>query len=195
MTKYFRDDLYQFLIGHIKQYDTSPSYSDMTKAMGISPKSKSLITRNLRTLEKENKIILQREGRRILISLVDKQVSLLGHISTGLPIETISQYSIDINHLFQGSNRFALQVKGTSMVDEGIRDGDIIICKKSNTAVEGDIAVVLIDHHYATLKRISYKMNGLITLIPDNPKLKPRAYLPERIYIQGIYIGLIRTQI
>lgn len=190
----FRENMYQFLSEYINQYDYSPSFAEITHAMGISPRSKSLITRSLRALEKDGKLVLIKEGRRLLISLSTKQLPLLGRISAGAPIEAISECQfIDVNNLFPGSNRFALYVKGTSMIDEGILDGDIIICKKADIANEGDIVVALIDQHNTTLKRVSYKVKDMITLVPANTELKPRAYVPERIHIQGIYIGLVRT--
>ncbi len=192
----FREKLYQFLSSYISQEGCSPSFLEITHAMGISPRSKSLITRSLRTLEKEGKVLLMKDGRRLLISLPTKQFPLLGRISAGAPIEAISEHQlIDINEWFKGSHRFALQVKGTSMIEEGILDGDVIICRKAEMAQEGDIVVALIDQHNTTLKRISYKMKGMITLIPANAELKPRAYAPERIQIQGIYVGLIRVNI
>jgi repressor LexA len=190
----FCEKLYQFISDYINQYNQSPKFTEMIQAMGISPKSKSLITKSLRTLEKDRKILLTKNGRRLLISLPNNQLKLLGSISAGEPIEAISDpHIIEMNNLFSGSDRFALLVKGSSMVEEGILDGDMVICKKSIIAQEGDIVVILIDNHNVTLKRISYKMKGLITLIPANPELKPKAYAPERINIQGIYIGLIRT--
>lgn len=193
MATNFSEKLYKFISDYINQYNTSPSFAEITHAMGISPRSKSLITRSLRALEKERKLILNKDGRRLLISLSTKHLPLLGHISAGAPIEVIPECQfIDVNHYFQGDNRFALQVKGTSMIDEGILDGDIIICRKAESANEGDIVVALIDQHNTTLKRISYRMKGMITLIPANTELKPRAYAPERILIQGIYIGLLR---
>lgn len=78
------------------------------------------------------------------------------------------------------------------MIDEGILNDDIIICKKAETAREGDIVVALIDQCNTTLKRISYKVKGMVTLIPANPDLKPHAYVPNRIQVQGIYVGLMR---
>lgn len=194
MTLSFRETLYKFLSDYITQYGNSPSFAEITRAMEISPRSKSLITRSLRTLEKEGKLILTKNGRRLLISLSKKQIPLLGRISAGEPIEAISDNQfIDVNNLFSGLNRFALQVKGTSMIEEGIFDGDIIICRKTDTAEEGDIVVALIDQNNTTLKRISYKTKKMITLIPANAELKPIVYLPERINIQGIYIGLVRS--
>lgn len=193
MAANFREKLCKFLSDYINKYSNSPSFAEMTHAMKISPRSKSLITRNLRALEKEGKVVLIKEGRRLLISIPSKHLTLLGRISAGMPIEAISECeSIDINHLFQGPNQFALLVKGTSMIDEGILDGDIIICKKTDLAKEDDIVVALIDQHNTTLKRISYKMKGMITLVPANTELKPRVYAPDRIHIQGIYVGLVR---
>ena len=192
----FRENLYQFLSEHINQFGTSPSFAEITAAMEISPRSKSLITRNLRILEKEGKVILTKDGRRLLISLCSKKLPLLGRISAGSPIEAIADYQfIDVNSIFLGTHRFALQVNGTSMIDEGILDNDIIICQQRETAYEGEIVVALIDQSYTTLKRISYKLLGMITLIPANTELKPRAYAPERISIQGIYIGLMRVNV
>src|SRR5262245_16822930 len=100
----FREKLYEFISEYINQYSNSPSFAEMTNAMGISPRSKSLITRSLRALEKDGKIVLTKDGRRLLVSLSIKQILLLGRISAGIPIEAISEGQlIDINHLFQGS--------------------------------------------------------------------------------------------
>ncbi|MHB1949634.1 MAG: transcriptional repressor LexA [Gammaproteobacteria bacterium] len=194
MTTDFQSNLYQFIAAYLSENNYSPSFADITQGMGISPRSKSLITRSLRALEKEGKVILTKQGRHLLISLSSKHLTLLGRISAGAPIEAIAhQQAIDIKSLIEGNNRFALEVKGSSMMDEGILDGDLIICRRAHTAKEGEIVVALIDEHNATLKRISYKMKGMITLIPANSEFKPRAYQPDRIQIQGIYIGLIRV--
>jgi len=193
MAIHFRVKLCNFISDYINQYNNSPSFAEMTEAMSISPRSKSLITRSLRALEKEGKLALTKEGRRLSISFLQKRVQLVGRISAGTPIEAIAECEfIDINHVFDGLHRFALQVKGTSMIEEGILDGDIIICKQSDVAEEGEVVVALIDQHNTTLKRISYRMRGMVTLIPANPALKPRAYAPDRIRIQGVYVGLIR---
>lgn len=193
MTTDFQANLYEFISQRINESGYSPSFSEITAGLGISPRSKSLITRSLRVLEKEGKLILKKQGRHLQISLSTKQLLLLGRISAGVPIEAISEPQVlDINKLIDGDNLFGLEVKGTSMIEEGILDGDLIICQRTEMAKEGSIVVALIDNHNTTLKRISYKMKGMITLSPANVELKPRAYLPERIQIQGIYIGLIR---
>jgi repressor LexA len=195
MNTEFQIRLYHFISDYIKQYHCSPTYAEMTEAMGISARSKSLITRSLRSLSKTGKVTLQKNGRRLLISLTKKQLPLIGRISAGSPIEAIEENTlIDVAALLQNEQQFALQVKGNSMIDDGILDGDIIICKHANTAKEGDIIVALIDQQNTTLKRISYKVKDMVTLIPANAELKPRAYAPERIQIQGIYKGLVRLR-
>ncbi len=191
----FQETLYQFLSNYLGEKNCSPSFSEMTIAMGISPRSKSLITRSLRALNKQGKIVLEKKGRRLLISLSSKGLPLMGRISAGSPIEAIADYQfIDTNEVLQGNNRYALEVKGNSMMDEGILDGDIIICEQSDTAKEGEIAVVLIEGHNVTLKRVSYKEKEKILLVPANSTLKPVAYLSEQIQIQGIYRGLLRIK-
>lgn len=191
----FKTNLYNFISDYIAEHHDSPSFYEMTEAMGISPRSKSLITRSLKSLENEGQVELRKAGRRLLISLFSRQLPLLGKISAGAPIEAIADRQlIDPNALLFGENHFALKVKGDSMIEEGILDGDLIICRQNNVAREGEIVVALIDHTSATLKKISYKIKGVITLIPANAQLKPRAYAPDRIQIQGIYIGLLRIK-
>ncbi|OAI47783.1 hypothetical protein AYO45_05635 [Gammaproteobacteria bacterium SCGC AG-212-F23] len=168
----------------------------MTTAMQISPRSKSLITRSLRVLEKEGKITLRKEGRRLHITLSWSKLPLLGKISAGLPTEAIAQRQfLNIDKFLHGIGQFALQVKGYSMIDKGILDGDIVVCKRAATAREGTIVAVLIDSSDATLKIISYKTGEKITLIPANKELKPKHYAPERVQIQGIYAGLVRMNL
>ncbi len=193
MSTVFQEAIYKFIAAYIAQYQASPSFSELTAAMSISPNSKSLITRSLRALEKEGKLILRKDGRRLLISINSKHLHLLGRISAGNPIEAISddQY-IDVEKLVYGLNRFALHVKGNSMIEEGIFDGDLVICRSASTANENDIVVALIDQNTTTIKKISFKTKGMVTLIPANKDLTAKVYLPERISIQGIYIGLIR---
>jgi repressor LexA len=85
-----------------------------------------------------------------------------------------------------------LQVKGDSMIEEQIFDGDFVICKRRESAQEGEIAAVLIDQHEVTLKKLSYQLKGMVTLIPANTCLKPKAYLPYRIQIQGVFVAAMR---
>lgn len=189
----FQENLFKYISGHLAAEQRSPSFGEILEGLGLSPRSKSLITRSLRALEKEGRLLLKKDGRRLSISLSRKALPLLGRISAGLPIEAIAAAeTLDLNDLFRREGHFALKVNGDSMIEENILDGDIIICKQAVAAREGEIVVAIIDQNHTTLKRISYQMKNMITLLPANQHLKPRAYEPERIFIQGIYVGLLR---
>ena len=195
MNESFKERLYYFISNYINQYCHSPSFREMTEGLGISQRSKSLITRSLRALEKDGKVVLQKEGRRLLIALHKKQLPLLGRISAGPPMMAFPDYQfIELETLFKEPHLFALEVSGSSMMEDGILDGDIIICRPHHHAKEGETVIALIDQYQATVKRISYQVKEMITLIPANTTFKPRAYAPERIQIQGVYMGLIRMR-
>jgi hypothetical protein len=111
MTNSFRENLYQFLEDHLKQTDHSPSFAEMTEAMGISPRSKSLITRSLRQLEKEGKLVLAKEGRRLLITLASKSVTVveafLMHMCEKLGAR-LRRHQFHAQHFFAGLLNYEL---------------------------------------------------------------------------------------
>jgi len=187
--------IYQFIIEFIEEHDYSPSFEEIAVGIGISARSVSLISRAVHSLVEEGKLIFYKKGHRNIKVPGPSIFSLplLGKIAAGSPIEAVQDYrAIDIGWILQGESHFVLEVKGDSMIDEGILNGDLVICKQASTAKEGDVVVALIDQNDTTLKRISYQVKGMITLIPENPHLKPKAYLPNRIQIQGVVVGLLR---
>jgi repressor LexA len=120
-------------------------------------------------------------------------VPLLGRIAAGVPIEAI-QHEVDRivpPADIAGRDHFALEVKGDSMIEAGILDGDIIICNPGETAVSGDIVVALIDEEEATLKRYR-KKGGSIALEAANPKYETRIFGPDRVRVQGKLVALVR---
>jgi repressor LexA len=120
-------------------------------------------------------------------------VPLLGRIAAGVPIEAI-QHEVDRvvpPQGIEGRDHFALEVKGDSMIEAGILDGDIVICNPGETAVSGDIVVALIDEEEATLKRFR-KKGGSIALEAANPKYETRIFGPDRVRVQGKLVALIR---
>ena len=187
--------IFQYIESHIKEAGYSPSLVEIACGVGISPKSISLVSRSIHSLVEAGRLKFDKKGYRN-IQLVDTERSglpLLGRIAAGVPIEAIEDRQVvDLQFLLHDQHHFALQVKGDSMIEEGIFDGDYVICRHAKQAREGDIVVALIDGMEATLKRISFQVNERITLIPANPAFKPKAYLPNRIQLQGIYIGLLR---
>ena len=123
------------------------------------------------------------------------KVSVLGSIAAGTPIEAI-QHEVDKvalpEDLQKNGEYFGLRVKGDSMIEAGINDGDTVIIKKASTADTGQIAVVLIDEQEATLKRIRKKGNT-IALEAANKNYDTKIYASNRIKIQGRLISLYRN--
>ena len=204
-------ELLLFLEERISQTGVTPSFEEMMKKVGL--KSKSGIHRLISALEERGFIKkLPFKARAIEILKVpetkkkssdDKvkeindhvvELPLVGRIAAGLPIEAIetSENTLCVPKvLTRGSDSFVLEVKGESMIDAGINDGDLAIIKRQNTANNGDIAVALTNENEATLKRFR-KRGDTIALEAANEAFETRIYSAGQISIQGILIGLIR---
>ena len=123
------------------------------------------------------------------------KISILGSIAAGTPIEAIQQEVDKVSlpvELQNNGEHFGLKIKGDSMVEAGINDGDTVIVKKASTADNGQIAVVLIDEQEATLKRIRKKGNT-IALEAANKNYDTKIYAANRIKIQGKLVSLYRN--
>jgi repressor LexA len=121
-------------------------------------------------------------------------VPLMGRIAAGVPISAIQNHTQDIAvppEMLAGGEHFALEVKGDSMIEAGINEGDIIICKRCDTAENGDIVVALVEKEEATLKRLR-KRGASIALEAANPSYETRIFGPDQVDIQGRLVGLIR---
>src|SRR5262249_25868059 len=121
-------------------------------------------------------------------------VPVMGRIAAGTPVEAIQNKSSVINmpaDLLSTGEHFALEVRGDSMIDTGILDGDIAVIKKSEGADTGDIVVALIDEEEATLKRFR-RRGASIALEPANTSYEVRILPPNRVRIQGKLVGLFR---
>jgi repressor LexA len=121
-------------------------------------------------------------------------VPVMGRIAAGVPISAIQSYSHDIAcppDLLTSGEHFALEVRGDSMIDAGIHDGDIVIVRRCDTAENGDIVVALVEKEEATLKRLR-KRGTTIALEAANPSYETRIFGPDQVDIQGRLVGLIR---
>ncbi len=116
---------------------------------------------------------------------------LAGQIAAGEPIEAVEQNeSIDLEEMFANTGEtFCLRVTGLSMIDEQIRDGDYVICRKTREASDGETVVALLDNGEATLKKF-YREADSIRLQPANPDFSP--IYADNVSIQGVVIGVIR---
>lgn len=184
----------QFIRHYIEKNGYSPTIAEIARGIGI--KSRGVVHRYVSALVEENFVKLI-PGRRRNIQLVQQQnanlLPLVGKIAAGRPIEVVKhEETIDVLNRFLGEGRYALKVKGDSMMDEGILDGDLVICEYTQHAAEGRIVVALVDGQEATLKKIRYNNDHTITLLPANSTHEPLTYTKDRIQIQGIFIGLLR---
>jgi len=121
-------------------------------------------------------------------------VPVMGRIAAGTPIEAIQTRSHTINmppDLLSSGEHFALEVRGDSMIEAGILDGDIALIRRSDAAETGDIVVALIDDEEATLKRFR-RRGASIALEPANTAYEVRILPPNRVRIQGKLVGLFR---
>ena len=187
-------DTYRFVSGYITRYGRAPLHREIAAALGIQ--SKGVINRYLRALEEEKliKLVPGHRGIRLTDNVPAGTLPLLGKIAAGRPIEAIPNHDdINLMDFFMGPNRFVLKVQGSSMIDAGILDGDMVVVEKREQANNNEIIIALIDNDEATLKRIKHNKDGTITLIPANPKLLPAIYPAERIAIQGVVVGQMRS--
>ena len=121
-------------------------------------------------------------------------IPVMGRIAAGVPISAIQNNTHDISVPFEmvgSGEHYALEVRGDSMIEAGILDGDTVIIRNTNTASPGEIIVALVDDEEATLKRLRRK-GASIALESANPAYETRIFGPDRVKIQGKLVGLIR---
>lgn len=190
----------EFIQQHIQTHGVAPTLREIADAMGLS--SLATVHEHLVSLESKG-IIKRKTGRIRSIEFVDKtfdvvnekavEVPILGFIAAGKPIEpyTDPNATMSVSPSFvSGKKRvFVLQVRGESMIEEQIRDGDYVVCEETEQATNGQIVVALLDNGMATLKRF-YKEATRIRLEPANSTMSP--IFVKNVTIQGKVVGLIR---
>ncbi len=190
-----QDRTLAFIRRYLKRRGYAPSLIEIAEGIGIT--SKGTAHRHVQALADAGRIRLI-PGRKRGIELVDEDESdksslpLLGRIAAGQPIEAIAgQDRLDLSDLL-GPDRYALQVKGDSMIGAGILDGDLVVIERCDTADDGAIVVALIDDEEATLKRLKRLKSGRIKLIAENPEMPPLTYAAKRVRIQGVLVCQMR---
>ena len=191
--------VFEFIRRYIESNEEPPTIAEIGRQFQMS--SSASVHSILSALEREGLIKrIPNVSRGIEIveesggSNNDQQVPLLGTVAAGQPIEAIlSHDTVNAPKDMLGRGRtFALRVRGDSMIEENIQDGDIIIVSSQKTAENGQVVVALIDGNYATVKKF-YREPDFIRLEPANPQFKPIFIkTSERIQIQGVVRGLIR---
>jgi repressor LexA len=191
--------VYEFISRYIQANQQPPTIAEIGRHFKMS--SSASVHSILSTLEREG-LIKRIPNVSRGIELLNQQATeeeselpLLGLVAAGQPIEAIlTHQTVSVPRDMLGRGRmFALRVRGDSMIDENIQDGDIIIVASQATAENGQVVVALIDGTYATVKKF-YREPDFIRLEPANPQFKPIFIkTTERLQIQGIVRGLIRN--
>lgn len=196
-------EVLEFLAQFQRQYGYSPTLSEI--AQGTGHKSNSTVHTLIKSLV-EKGYVQKVDGNTRVLKIVDDKVTLsmlgskpaielplLGYIAAGSPLEPHSDpnasFYVSASLLSGKSTAFVLQVKGSSMIEEGILDGDFVVIEKMDTAVNGDIVVAIVDDNLATLKKF-YKEDDRVVLRPANSEMSP--IYPTSLTIQGKVVGLVR---
>ncbi|MCG7922623.1 MAG: transcriptional repressor LexA [Candidatus Thiodiazotropha lotti] len=169
----------------------SPKLSEIGDGCGI--KSVGTVHRYVTSIKEKGFLEKARSGWRTLRS--PNELPYKGVIAAGMPIEAVEQdETIDLTTLLIQPDCFLLKIKGDSMINSGILDGDLVVIKPSNTASNGQIVVALVDNQEASLKEFQKIEGGKsIKLIPHNDEMKAQIYAADRLQVQGILLGVVRT--
>jgi repressor LexA len=198
-------EVYDFISAFVDRHGYSPSYEEIAEGLGLS----SLATVHKHVTNLEDKQLLRRDYNRSrsidllkprgrmkqsLAVAAESSMSLplLGRIAAGRPLEAIENpETISLADFTRSKEVFVLQVKGESMQDEAILDGDYVLVEKANAARDGEIVVALVDGSDATLKRL-YVEGGKVRLQPSNASMQPIIVPAASVQVQGRVIGVLR---
>src|SRR2546422_668295 len=183
-------DIYEFIRDKIESRGYGPTVREIGLGFGI--KSPNGVMCHLKALEKKGLIIRQEFSARA-IQLVDHHpasvsLPLLGNVAAGSPVEALEQRErLEFGDLFGGPNQFALKVRGQSMIEDHIDDGDFVVINKQETARNGERVVAMIDGE-VTLKRYHEEADA-IRLEPANGTMKPITVPKGQAQILGVLVG------
>ena len=188
---------------YIRIHQISPTITEIAAAIGFASKgTTSKYVNSLVELGFLGKYQEKPNSRNLFVTTktiqssnyVNHTIPLLGVIAAGQPIEAIAEKdAYTINDVIKGEQLFMLKVKGDSMIEVGINDGDHVICEKRDSARDGEIVVALIHGHETTLKRFYLQKTGKILLVPANSELSTQEYDANDVLIQGVLRGLYRN--
>ena len=189
-------EVYDFVRAYTRRHGVPPKLREIGAQLGVA--SRGTVHRYLRAIEAAGLIAItpdRARGVRLVSKVTARSVlPVLGRIAAGLPIEAIpDETEIDLSEFFMGPNRFVLRVDGESMIEAGILHGDMVIVESRNSARNGEIVVALIDNQEATLKTFLRNPDGSITLRPANHGMAPMRFAAERVAIQGVVVGQMRS--
>jgi repressor LexA len=196
LTKRQREIL-DYLHDFIQQHGYAPSLEEVGRRFGLS--SLATVHKHLTNLQDKGvikrawnrsrsvELVVTRTGGRAV------ELPLLGYVAAGAPIEAIAgSETISVPEDFAGKlDTYVLRVRGDSMIDEQIRDGDFVIVEDRKTALNGEMVIALLGGSDVTLKKF-YRENGTIRLQPANPAMQPIVIDADPVQLQGVVVGVMR---
>ncbi len=197
-------EVLDFLVGFVNKHGYSPSFEEIAKALRLT--SLATVHKHVTTLERKGFIRrgynqsrsievtqLPRSVREQVIERHAVELPLAGRIAAGRPLEAIENREIfSLGEFTRSDGNFVLQVRGNSMVEDHILDGDYIVIEPTQVANPGEIVVALVAGDEATLKRFYREPGGKIRLQPANSEMQPLVVHAAEVKIQGRVIGVLR---
>lgn len=190
-------EILQFITKFQREKNYSPTLGEIAKAFAVSIPT---VHQHVFYLRKKSLLSADKGKRRSIRTFNDQkrdlvEIPLMGMIAAGGPIEAIRNpvpVEVPRSMLSRGANHFALRVSGTSMIEEGISDGDIVIVREQQTVENGEKAVAYLpDRDAVTLKKI-YREGARLKLVPANKYMKP--FYEKSVEIQGKVVGVLRRE-
>jgi len=190
-------EILDYLGEFIQQHGYAPSLEEIGRRFGLS--SLATVHKHLTNLQ-EKGFIRRAWNRSRSVELVPTrgggravELPLLGFVAAGAPIEAVAtSESIAVPEDLVGKrDTYVLKVRGDSMIDEQIRDGDYVVVEDRKTAENGEMVIALLGGSDVTLKKF-YREDGRIRLQPANPTMQPIMVAPEHVQIRGVVVGVMR---
>ena len=189
-------EIFDYLTDFIQQHGYTPSLEEIGKRFGLS--SLATVHKHLTNLQEKGfirrawnrsrsvEVVPAKTGRAI-------ELPLLGFVAAGQPIEAVvGSESIAVPEDLVGKREtYVLRVRGDSMIDEQIRDGDFVIVEDRKTAENGEMVIALLEGSDVTLKKF-YRENGHVRLQPANPTMAPIVVSADRVQVRGVVVGVMR---
>lgn len=195
-----QNEVLKFIKQEVKAKGIAPTRADIAEHFGF--KSKNAATDHIKALQRKGYIKVYNDmsrgiqvNKRKKLAANEDMLPIVGSVAAGSPIEAIENIEDHVEippSLFRQKPTYLLRVRGDSMKDAGILDGDLIAVRKTNTAENGEIVVARIDEE-VTVKRLKIKKSSA-ALLPENKAYKPILVAANDLIIEGVFVGLIRDR-
>ena len=197
-------EVLDFLVAFVNKHGYSPSFEEIARALRLT--SLATVHKHVTTLERKGfvrrgynrsrsieVVQLPKSVREQVLERHTLELPLAGRIAAGRPLEAIEEReTFSLGQFTRGHNNYVLRVKGNSMIEDHILDGDFIVVEQTQVANPGEVVVALVDGDEATLKRFYREPGGKIRLQPANSEMPPIVVSASQVKVQGRVVGVLR---